>query len=82
MPEPLVGRDFEELREAVGAAETAYRVRQLYEGIYARQHGRSSINGLRFRYKFLKWKESPLALRLERSLAADASRATPEAPVV
>jgi 23S rRNA (adenine2503-C2)-methyltransferase len=35
--EPLVGMDLDELREAVGPAEPAYRVRQLYEGIYGRQ---------------------------------------------
>src|SRR5580692_7979593 len=35
--EPLVGMDLVELREAVGPAEPAYRVRQLYEGIYGRQ---------------------------------------------
>jgi 23S rRNA (adenine2503-C2)-methyltransferase len=37
MAEALVGMDLEELREAVGPAEPAYRVRQLYEGLYARQ---------------------------------------------
>src|ERR1700722_2975651 len=35
--EPLVGMDLDELREAVGPAEPAYRVWQLYEGIYGRQ---------------------------------------------
>ena len=34
MAEPLIGMDLEELREAVGPGEPAYRVRQLYEGIY------------------------------------------------
>jgi len=37
MPEPLVGMDLDELREAIGPGEPAYRVRQLYEGIYSRQ---------------------------------------------
>ena len=37
MAEPLVGMDLEELREAIGPAQPAYRGRQLYEGLYARQ---------------------------------------------
>ena len=37
MAEPLVGMDLEELREVIGPGQPAYRGRQLYEGLYARQ---------------------------------------------
>jgi 23S rRNA (adenine2503-C2)-methyltransferase len=37
MPQPLVGMDLDELREAIGPAQPAYRGRQLYEALYAKQ---------------------------------------------
>jgi 23S rRNA (adenine2503-C2)-methyltransferase len=46
MAEPLVGMDLDELREALGPAQPGYRVRQLYQGIYARQADLVQISNL------------------------------------
>ena len=59
MPEEnaLIGMDLEELRQAVGAAEPAYRARQIYEAIY--RQGKLEIDAI-----------AGLPGRLRESLAA------------
>jgi 23S rRNA (adenine2503-C2)-methyltransferase len=37
MPQPIVGMDLADLREALGSDQPAYRARQLYEGVYRGQ---------------------------------------------
>ena len=39
MPQPLVGMDLHELREALGPAQPPYRARQVYDALYRQQVG-------------------------------------------
>src|SRR3984957_17008002 len=37
MPQPIVGMDLADLREALGSGQPAYRARQIYEAVYRSQ---------------------------------------------